>query len=274
MIKHTSYFSHDSNSRNDEKILAVRMRHGAEGYGVYFMILERLREEEEYTTTRNYNTLAFDFRVSSALIKSVVEDFDLFVITTDGKRFYSSSFLERMEMKDQSSKKRSVAGKKGMEARWSSQELDFEDNNVITEDNNVITLLQKNITRKEKQSKLNQNKENENEDSLIACTHSKFIKINKVEDFLNRQQSWQEVICVQNHLTQELLKEHVSQFVNLLNERGETEKTAKDAKSHFANWLKIKLKEKDATNFKNDNNSSADQLQRDLADFATAHVGR
>ena len=41
-MKKTSYFSHDSNARNDEKILAVRMKYGAEGYGIYFMILERL----------------------------------------------------------------------------------------------------------------------------------------------------------------------------------------------------------------------------------------
>lgn len=32
-----SYFPHDSNARNDAKILKVRMKYGAEGYGVYFM---------------------------------------------------------------------------------------------------------------------------------------------------------------------------------------------------------------------------------------------
>ena len=39
-IKTTNYFSHDSNARNDERILLLRMKHGAAGYGVYFMLLE------------------------------------------------------------------------------------------------------------------------------------------------------------------------------------------------------------------------------------------
>ena len=34
-----NYFSHDSNARNDEKVIRLRMKHGAAGYGVYFMLL-------------------------------------------------------------------------------------------------------------------------------------------------------------------------------------------------------------------------------------------
>lgn len=30
----TPYFSHDSNARNSDKLLAVRIKHGAEGYGI------------------------------------------------------------------------------------------------------------------------------------------------------------------------------------------------------------------------------------------------
>ena len=51
----TSYFPHDSNARNSDKLIRLRMRHKAAGYGVYFMILERLREEPEYTSVKDYN---------------------------------------------------------------------------------------------------------------------------------------------------------------------------------------------------------------------------
>jgi len=265
MTKHTSYFSHDSNSRNDEKILAVRMRHGAEGYGVYFMILERLREEDDYTITKDYNTLAFDFRVSSALIKSIVEDFNLFTTTPDGKRFYSKNFMERMQLKDQASRKRSDAGRKGMEARWGVTMLPFEDNNVITN-------VENSITSKENKSKAKQNKEKESQKTPIHPPAG-MINVSQIEQYLGEEQSWQEIICMQNNLTPEELRHHISQFANLLGERGETRKTPKDAKSHFANWLKIKLKEKNETHAKNNTNNSADQLQRDLANFASTHVG-
>lgn len=55
----TPYFSHDANARNSDKLLAVRIKHGAEGYGIYFMILERLREESDYTSSTNYDVMAY-----------------------------------------------------------------------------------------------------------------------------------------------------------------------------------------------------------------------
>ena len=80
-IKSTNYFSHDSNARNDEKLVRLRMKQGAAGYGVYFMILERLREEADYMSAKDYNMIAFDLRVDAAIVKSVVEDFGLFTFT-------------------------------------------------------------------------------------------------------------------------------------------------------------------------------------------------
>lgn len=120
-MKQTNYFSHDSNARNDDKLIRLRMRYKAAGYGVYFMILERLREETDYMCVKDYNSIAFDLREDAALIKSVVEDFGLFAFTDDGKCFYSESFTKRMQVKDDLSKKRSEAGKQGNEKRWTDK---------------------------------------------------------------------------------------------------------------------------------------------------------
>ena len=105
----TTYFSHDCNARNDGKVIPLRIRHGAAGYGVYFMILERLRSENDYMSIKDYNILAFDFRVDASLVKSVVEDFGLFVFTDDGKYFYSESFTKRMSNLDEARERRSKA---------------------------------------------------------------------------------------------------------------------------------------------------------------------
>lgn len=118
MKKKTNYFSHDSNARNDEKIINLRMRHGAVGYAVYFMILERLRDEADYKGKKDYKMIAFDLRVDEELIRSVVEDFGLFVTTEDGEHFYSESFNRRMSAKDEMSKLLSEAGKRGNAKRW------------------------------------------------------------------------------------------------------------------------------------------------------------
>ena len=154
----TSYFPHDSNARNSDKLIRLRMRHKAAGYGVFFMILERLREEPNYMSVKDYNMIAFDLREDASLIKSVIEDFGLFVFTEDGKYFYSESFKQRMGFKDEKSRKRSEAGKLGMAKRWGN-------NNVITNpqsnDNNVITKTDEIITRKEKERTEKERKEKE-----------------------------------------------------------------------------------------------------------------
>lgn len=119
-----SYFSHDSNARNSDKLMKVRMKLGAEGYGIFFMLIERLREEEGYKSTIDYDTLAFDLRVEPEKVKQVVENYDLFKFTEDGKYFYSDSFNERMEMMDARAQQRKSKAKKAAEARWNKQSED------------------------------------------------------------------------------------------------------------------------------------------------------
>lgn len=134
----TSWFSHDSNARNSDKLLNVRMKLGAEGYGIYFMILERLREESEYKSSCDYGMIAFDLRVSEELVKQIIEDFNLFIVE-DGY-FYSSSLLRRMEIKDEKAIRKSNMAKKAAEKRWNkdsnSNALEENKQSDSTEGNN------------------------------------------------------------------------------------------------------------------------------------------
>lgn len=181
----TSYFPHDSNARNSDKLIRLRMKHKAAGYGVFFMILERLREEPEYMSVKDYNMIAFDLREDASLIKSVIEDFGLFVFTEDGKYFYSESFKQRMVFKDNKSKKRSEAGRLGMARRWGN-------NNVITKesnkDNNVITKGDEIITSKGKERKVKKIKGNNNisPNPLKGDFDLSYVR----EDFLDIFKNW------------------------------------------------------------------------------------
>ena len=109
-----SWFSHDSNARNSKKLIRLRQRHGAAGYGVYWMLIERLRDEEGYVSDKDYEMIAFDLRVDVEIIRSVVEDFGLFEVSENGEYFHAPGLDERMELKDV----RSDAGKKGAAKRW------------------------------------------------------------------------------------------------------------------------------------------------------------
>lgn len=113
-----NYFPHDSNARNSDKLIPLRARLGAEGYGIYFMLIERLREEPSYMSVKDYNMLAFDLRVDSGKVKSVIEDFGLFAFTDDGKCFYSESLMRRMKIKDVKSEKARQSAK----SRWNKSE--------------------------------------------------------------------------------------------------------------------------------------------------------
>lgn len=109
-----SYFSHDSNARNDEKILRLRMKLGWEGYGLYWALIEKLRDSDNYACVKDYNVIAFDLRTDAAKIKSIIEDFGLFASTEDGRCIYSESLLRRMEAKE----KVSDARRNSILKRW------------------------------------------------------------------------------------------------------------------------------------------------------------
>lgn len=157
-----SYFSHDSNARNSDKIMKVRMKLGAEGYGIFFMLIERLREEEGYKSTIDYDILAFDLRVEPEKVKQVVENYDLFKFTEDGKYFYSNSFNERMEMMDVRAQQRKSKAKKAAEARWNKQTANTSNAETMPEQcpSNAQTLLKHANKIKLNKTKLNKIKLN------------------------------------------------------------------------------------------------------------------
>ena len=157
------YFPHDSNARNSKKILRLRRSLGAEGYGTYFMLLERLREEKDFTCDADFDMLSFDLRVSPDIIRSVVEDFGLFEYNTDKTKFYSAGFNERMDIKD----KRIEAGRKGAEARWGQKAENPSE--MAQNGKNMANAIAKDICHdfanssssdKEKKSKEKESKEN------------------------------------------------------------------------------------------------------------------
>ncbi|WP_268913976.1 Lin1244/Lin1753 domain-containing protein [Lentilactobacillus sp. SPB1-3] len=159
------YFSHDSNARNSEELLRVRMKYGAEGYGVYFMILERLRDEEDYMSVKDYNMIAFDLRVDASVIKSVIEDFGLFVFTDDGKYFYSEGFKKRMALKDERSKTLSDKRRKAAKTRW---EKDSDANAMHLHSKSNANALQNDA----KESKEKKREVKESKASKLASTHT------------------------------------------------------------------------------------------------------
>ena len=175
-----SYVSHDSNARNSKKMVRMRSRLG-EGdglvalaaYGVYWMLIERLREEEDYTCDLDYEMLAFDLRADADLIRRVVEDFDLFEISEDGKTFRSHGLEERMALMEQ----KSSAGKKGAAARWGNRE---NTDRMAQNGENMAVAFSAN-------AKINKNKIKENKENYSSSLSSS-LKESEEEESEEKQQ--------------------------------------------------------------------------------------
>jgi len=102
MTKETFYFSHDYNSRSDIKIKKLLAKHGYSGYGIYWAIIEDLYQNAN-AMPLDYDCIAFDMHVKSDIIKSIVNDFDLFILNTES--FGSMSVQRRMDKRDAKSQK-------------------------------------------------------------------------------------------------------------------------------------------------------------------------
>lgn len=101
--KERYYFSHDSNALSDPKILIMRADYGLEGYGLYWALLEMMRNEADYMLEYTNNSFRAIKSLTNAkidvgqFIDTCINDYQLFVLDKEKNRFYSKSFLRRMQ---------------------------------------------------------------------------------------------------------------------------------------------------------------------------------
>lgn len=156
MKKDTYYFPHDSNAKDDPKCVMLIEQLGMEGYGIYWMLIETLREQPNYeypldlipALARRYNTTA-------EKVKAVVSCYNLFLIKND-KIFFSDSLLRRMKEADKKRQRFSEAAK----ARWS---MSYDATHMQRISDAHATDMQRYAIKgkeiKEKESKVNESKE-------------------------------------------------------------------------------------------------------------------
>lgn len=112
-MKDAYYFSHDSNASQDEKILNLRADHGWEGYGIYWAIIERLRDSSDHKYQNDsIKGLSVSLGIKRPVLEEIVNNYDLF--ESDDDCFWSPSLMRRMDIVE---KKRGLA-KKASKARW------------------------------------------------------------------------------------------------------------------------------------------------------------
>lgn len=109
--KETFYFSHDYNARMDDKIKPLIRKFGMAGYGIFWAIVEDLYNNANALRT-DYDGIAYALRTKSEIVKSIINDFNLFVISED--TFSSESIKRRLSRRNEKSEKARESAKK----RW------------------------------------------------------------------------------------------------------------------------------------------------------------
>ena len=146
-MKETFYFPHDYNAMQDEKIKMLIRKHGMEGYGIFWGIVEMLYNNANALRT-DYEGIAYDMRTNSDKIESIINDFELFVV--DGDLFGSESIERRLNERKEKSRK----AKESANYRWKNA-------NALRMHSECNAIKEKKV--KEKKEK----KENNNEDWIL-----------------------------------------------------------------------------------------------------------
>jgi len=117
MEKEAFYFPHFCNARHDRKIRRLRKELGTEGYGIYFMLLETLREQQDLMyPLEDIDLLAEEFNVSEAKVRVAICNYGLFEIDEEQK-FFSPKMLIYLEPYFKMKEQRKLAGQKSADKR-------------------------------------------------------------------------------------------------------------------------------------------------------------
>ncbi len=103
-LKDAFYFSHDSNARHDLKIQALRSIYGMKGYGMYWVLVEMMRDSKDYTLPFNQKfaylglskELECTIEEAKQFINDCIYEFGLFIC--DEFNFWSDSLNRRMDI--------------------------------------------------------------------------------------------------------------------------------------------------------------------------------
>jgi hypothetical protein len=202
--KSVEYFPHDCNAKDDPKIMLMMAQMGLESYGIYWVLIEYLRDQPGYKSPICLlDPLSRRYGSSKEKFEAVVTKFDLFEI--DDQYFISPSLIRRMEPME----KKREQQKLNIAKRWNKH------TNELPRYNDGITdVIQSRVKEsKEEKSKVKKNRVKEKEEvsiDMLIIPSSDFLPVwNKWIDFKNK--------IKKPYKTQEGMQEQFNHLLHLSN---------------------------------------------------------
>jgi hypothetical protein len=150
MLKDAFYFSHDSNAKDDPKCVLLIEQLGLEGYGIFWVLIETLREQPGYKYPfALLSALARRFNTTFDKMRIVVCNYELFTVI-DNEFFFSESLMRRMQQMDYKRDIARLAGKASAQKRLQ----------LVSGSTDVERTLNDSSTSKVNKSKVNESKIN------------------------------------------------------------------------------------------------------------------
>ena len=112
-MKDAFYFPHDSNAHGDKLLVKLRRLHGYAGVGIYWTVIEKLRDENASSYELPLDAIddmAYECQFERGPVDFMLE---IGLLQTDNGVFWSNSLKRRMKPLDEKRHKLSEAGKKG-----------------------------------------------------------------------------------------------------------------------------------------------------------------
>ena len=115
MAKDAYWFRHDANARNDIKVIELRSLHGYEGYGIYFAILEVMREQAHYAIPENkIGMVGVALGEPPQKVAGIIEDcIEAGLFVREDGLIYSPSFINRLSKWEDVKNRNETNGAKG-----------------------------------------------------------------------------------------------------------------------------------------------------------------
>lgn len=232
MEKDAYYFPHYCNARHDRKIKRIIKELGVEGYGIFFMLLEVLREQTDFRyPVSDIDLLADEFGTSEQKVRVVITNYKLFDID-ESEMFFSPKLIFYLQPYLNMKEQRRLAGIKSGEKRR------------LKSSNNPEQPLNDRSTPDEQP--LNENEQSKLEESKVKESKGNYFHIGDkivtdVMEYLNSQfqlhyPNWQKNFQFAN------IQECSTEFMNL-----HVFETFND-ESHFKNSFTKLMREKNTKN--------------------------
>ena len=121
------YFPLESNAYRVGKSGQLRRQMGTAGFGLYVMVLSHLRDCPDCTAELDYDALGYELHEDPALVRRVVEDFDLFLLDREHGTFTAEALREVAAARPRSRSKRNNAERHRRERKSSHRTTDTAD---------------------------------------------------------------------------------------------------------------------------------------------------